>query len=590
MSMRHWIAAGACACLVVLGLAGPAGAQLRSQVVVQGLSAPILMVPDPTNPSRFFIAQQGGLIRVFENGALLPDPLLDLSTQIRVGGEEGLLGLAFAPDAATSGRMYVTFNSPDGDIVLARFRRSPATALTVDPGTRFDFVWPGGTPYIPHPTYSNHNGGNLVFGPDGYLYLGLGDGGSGNDPDNHAQSGDTLLGKMVRIDVNVPDGHATGYVVPPTNPFVGQAALEEIWDVGLRNPWRYSFDDVGPGATGALIIGDVGQGAREEVNYEPAGAGGRNYGWRIREGSIPTPGVPPTTPAFLPLVDPLFDYPRDVGRAVTGGYVYRGSALPAAYRGRYFVADFVTSRVGSIGLSIDPGTGEARVTDVVDHTAELAGGGTLGGVASFARDAQGELYLLTFAGRLVKIVADSQVGTPGTLSGGVAGRTVSFQWSAPPAGAAPTGYRLEAGSGSGLSDIAVLQTGTQTALTVTSVPDGEYFVRVRAERSGAAGDPSNELRIVVTESCTAPPAAPSGLTQSVAGSTVFLSWSGAPTASGYVVEAGSATGLSNLAVLSVGASTSLSVVAPTGFYFVRVRGLNPCGAGGPSNEVLVSVP
>lgn len=588
--------AGVCACACLLGLPERVDAQLRAEVVAQGLSAPVAFVPDPTSLTRFFIVQQGGLIRVLDNGTLLATPLLDLRPPvIRTGGEEGLLGMAFAPDAAVSGRFFVSFTSPDGNIVVARFTRAPATSLTVSAATRFDLVWPGGTPYIPHPTYSNHNGGHLAFGPDGLLYVGTGDGGGGNDPtppNGNAQSPASLLGKMLRIDVNVPDTHPTGYVVPPGNPFVdGQpiAALGEIWAFGLRNPWRYSFDDFGAGATGAMIVGDVGQGAREEVNYEPFGAGGRNYGWRIREGSIATPGVGATTPAFLPLTNPLFDYERAIGRAVTGGYVYRGSALPAAYRGRYFVADFVTSRVGSVGLSLHPTTGEATVTDIVDHTAELAGTGSLGGVSSFARDRQGELYMLTFAGRVLKIVADLQVGTPTGLGAFVYGRDVALQWSPPPNGTMPSGYRLEAGSAAGLSDLAVISVGTTPGLTVTGVADGTYFVRVRAERAGGAGAPSNELRVVVAAGCTAPPAAPTSLTHSVGGNTVFLSWAPSAGASGYVVEAGSSTGARNLAVLPVGASTSLLVSAPGGSYFVRVRAVNPCGESGPSNEVLVTV-
>lgn len=600
--MHRMFVAGVCAFVCLLGLPARIDAQLRTQIVAEGLSSPVAMVPDPTSPTRFFIVEQGGLIRVLDNGTLQDAPLLDLRPPIIHGGtgEEGLLGMAFAPDAATSGRFFVNFTSPDRHIVVARFQRVPATALGVDPATRFDLVWPGGTPYIPHPTFSSHRGGNLVFGPDGYLYIGTGDGGGSNDDNGsswpvngNAQSADKLLGKMLRIDVNVADDHPTGYVVPSSNPFVDDqpiAALGEIWDFGLRNPWRYSFDDVGPGATGALIIGDVGQGSREEVNYEPFGDGGRNYGWRIREGTIPTPGVGTTTPAFMPLTGPLFDYERSIGHSVTGGYVYRGSALPEVYRGRYFVADFVTSRVGSVGLSIDPMTGEATVADIVDHTVELAGASTLGGVSSFARDLQGELYLLTFAGRVLKIVPDSLVGTPTGLGGFVTGRSVALQWSPPPSGATPSGYRLEAGSAPGLADLAVFATGPFPGVTVAGVADGPYFVRVRAERAGGTGAPSNELRVVVAVGCTTPPAAPSNLTHTVGGNAVFLSWTPSPTASGYVVEAGTETGWRNLAILPVGASTTLLVDAPGGFYFVRVRGQNPCGESDPSNEVLVNVP
>ncbi|MCC7034275.1 MAG: PQQ-dependent sugar dehydrogenase [Acidobacteria bacterium] len=585
--MRRTTWVGVCAWVLVAGVAMPVAAQLRTQVVAEGLSQPVAFVPDPTSATRFFIVQQGGLIRMLENGVLTT--FLDVRPPvIRTGGEEGLLGMAFAPDAATSGRFYVNFTSPDGDIVVARFTRTPANAPTADPASRFDLIWPGGVPHIAHPGNTNHNGGHLAFGPDGYLYVGTGDGGGGNDPDHNAQDPQSLLGKMLRIDVDVPDGHPTGYQIPPDNPYLdGQpiAALAEIWAFGLRNPWRYSFDDLGPGATGALIIGDVGQGAREEVNYEPAGAGGRNYGWRLREGTIATPGVPTSPPAaYVPLANPLFDYERTIGRAVTGGYVYRGTQLPAAYRGRYFVADSMTSAFGSVGLGGDPATGEATVTDVIEHTAEL--GGPLGGIVSFGRDRDGELYLATFAGRILKIVAAGAPDAPTALHASVSARDVTLAWTPPVTGAAPTSYRLEAGSSRGASDLAVFTTGPSPSVSVAGVPDGSYFVRVRGMANGATGAPSNEVEVVVA---CAPPA-PAGLTPSVTGDTVTLSWLPATGATGYVVEAGSSSGLADLATLAVSTSGLDVSSVPPGTYYVRVRATNACGVGAPSAEVVVSVP
>ena len=394
---------------------------------------------------------------------------------------------------------------------------------------------------------------------------------------------------MLRIDINVADAHPTGYTIPPGNPFVdGQpiAALHEIWSFGLRNPWRYSFDDIGAGATGALVIGDVGQSAREEVDYEPAGAGGRNYGWSMREGTIATPGVSASKrPAYLPLTNPLFDYPRTIGRAITGGYVYRGTQLPAAYRGRYFVGDSSTSIVGSVGIRLDPATGEATFVDAVDHTAEL--GGSLGGVVSFGRDLAGELYVLTFAGRVLKIVAADQPAPPTAFSASVAGRTVTLNWLAPTAGAPPTGYRIEAGSSTGASNLAVLQTGPAPGLTVTDVPDGIYFVRAHSLRDALVSGPSNEVRVAV--GCAAAPPAPTNLLQSVNGNQVTLSWTASTGAASYVIEAGSASGLANIAALPVGPNPALTVTAPPGVYFVRLRGLNGCGVGAASNEVIVTV-
>jgi glucose/arabinose dehydrogenase len=496
--MRSMMVAALSVCLWGGAWAPAAYAQLRTQLVVQGLSGPVAFIPDPTSTSRFFIVEQGGLIRLLENGALTT--FLDLRPPVILsGGEQGLLGMAFAPDAATSGRFFVNFTSPQGNIVVARFTRSPANAPTADPSSRFDLVWPGGTAYIPHPVHANHNGGHLAFGPDGYLYIGTGDGGGGNDQEENAQDPQSLLGKMLRIDTNVPDSDPRGYRVPPDNPFldgVPIAALGEIWAFGLRNPWRYSFDDVGAGATGALVIGDVGQGAREEVDYEPAGRGGRNYGWPNREGTIPTPGSGGfPAPAFTPLTNPLFDYTRDIGRAITGGYVYRGTALPAAYRGRYFVSDSSSSVFGSIGFAVDPATGDATFLNAADHTAEL--GGNLGGVASFGRDHFGELYLLTFAGRVLKIVSADAPAAPTALSFTQSGRSVALAWAPPASGPAPTGYRLEAGSVSGAANLAVYPTGAATTLAVGGVADGTYFVRVRAERNGLVGPPSNEVQVVV---------------------------------------------------------------------------------------------
>jgi glucose/arabinose dehydrogenase len=228
----------------------------------------------------------------------------------------------------------------------------------------------------------------------------MGDGGSANDPDHLAQAPSTLLGKMLRIDVSVPDGDSTGYRIPPGNPFSGAAGLPEIWSFGLRNPWKFSFDDPARGGTGALVIADVGQGGWEEIDYEPANTPGRNYGWRNREGAHDNPNVTPLPPAYLPLIDPIFEYDRTWGRSITGGYIYRGTG-DAYYRGRYFFADFVRGRVWSI--AINQTTGQA--SDLVEHTAQLGGPPVLGNVSSFGVDARGELYVLNYsAGTVVRIV------------------------------------------------------------------------------------------------------------------------------------------------------------------------------------------
>jgi len=395
------------------GVAGTARAQLSSRVYATGFSSPVAFVQDPTDTRVQFVVQQGGRIRVLSSGTVLPADFLDLSTIVQCCGEQGLLGMAFAPDYAATGRFYVHFSrQPDGNHVVARFRRGTGTPLVADTSSRFDLRWggPDGTPYILQP-FSNHNGGNLVFGPDGYLYIGLGDGGSGGDPGHRAQNPGTLLGKMLRIDVDVPDADPQGYRIPPDNPFLTglpAGVLPEIWAFGYRNPWRYSFDDPLRGGTGALIVGDVGQNVWEEIDYEPAGRGGRNYGWRNREGahvydgSLPPADLPPQD---LPLVDPIHEYSHAEGAAsVTGGFVYRGSALGAAFRGRYFFAEYVQGRVWSVALKIDPSTGEATASDLRDHTTALGGATTLGAISSFGVDAAGELYIVGYSrGMIFKI-------------------------------------------------------------------------------------------------------------------------------------------------------------------------------------------
>jgi glucose/arabinose dehydrogenase len=493
----------------------PAQAQLRAEIVVSGLSELVAFVADPLAPDVFYAVQQGGLVRTVRNGTIRPAPFLDLQGVTSADGERGLLGMAFAPDVL-SGRVFVNFTNRNGDTVVARFQRSAVDPLVADPSSRLDLRWPNGQRFISQP-FSNHNGGNLAFGPDGYLYIGLGDGGSGNDPLNNSQSPNTLLGKMLRIDVNVPDSDTGGYRVPPDNPFlhgVPIAALGEIWAFGLRNPWRYSFDDPAFGGTGALFIGDVGQNAREEIDYAPAASGARNYGWRIREGSIATPGIGDTPAAFTPLTEPLLDYGRSSGTAVTGGYVYRGRALGANYFGRYFFADSGSGRLWSASWVPDAATGRATVTGVVDHSPEI---GNLGAITSFGVDLSGELYLLVYgsatSGRVVKLVVDAPPAPPAPtdLTAQASGQDVTFRWTGV---SGVTHYRLEIGSRTGASDLAVFDTSSaKTAFVAVGLGDGVYYVRVRGVNGKSAGDPSNEVVIAVGATpCADPPAALPGLT------------------------------------------------------------------------------
>ena len=386
-------------CLVVYGLSGPsaAQAQLRTVAYATGLTSPIAFEQDPSDPANQYVAEQRGVIRLIRNGVVQATPFLDISSLVVCCSERGLLGLAFPPNYGATGRFYVNYTrAGDGRIVVARYRRSVNPLVAESQGV--SLVWSTGENTIRHP-FSNHNAGCMQFGPDGYLYIAQGDGGSGGDPENNAQNTSELLGKILRIDVDVPDGHAEGFVVP-----AGNAGLPrpEIWSLGWRNPWRFSFDPPARGGTGAMLVADVGQDAWEEIDYEPAGRAGRNYGWRVREGAHAYTGS--TT---QPLVDPVYDYDHGAGRSITGGHVYRGASLPAM-RGRYFFADYATRRVWSLGLHVNGSTGEASASsaaDLIDHTTDLGGTTVLGGISAFGVDAAGELYIVSHStGAILKVV------------------------------------------------------------------------------------------------------------------------------------------------------------------------------------------
>jgi glucose/arabinose dehydrogenase len=566
-----------------------AEAQLRTQTVVTGLSAAVAFVADPAQPGVAYAVQQNGLVVAIQGTTALAAPFLDMRSAISTGGERGLLGMAFAPDPA-SGRVFVNFTNPNGDTVIARFRRSTTNPLTVDPSSRFDLRWPNGNRFITQP-FANHNGGNLAFGSDGDLYIGLGDGGSGNDPNNNAQNPNSLLGKMLRIDVSVADSDPAGYRIPADNPFVRGtpiAALGEIWAFGLRNPWRYSFDNAGLGGTGALFIGDVGQDTREEIDAALAGRGGQNYGWRVREGTIATPGIGASAPAYTPLTEPLIDYGHSLGSAVTGGYVYRGRALGSEYFGRYFLADSGSGRLWSVAWQLDPATGRATVTGSVDHSAEI---GAVGSIVSFAEDASGELYLVLYSGRIVKLVGSGAApSAPGNLTSQTTGRAVQLTWTGV---SGATQYRIEAGSRSGAAELAIIDTGSgQESFTANGVGDGVYYVRVKALAGVTASAASNEVVIAIGATpCTAPPPAPAGFTATASGSVASLSWTASGTLTSIVLEAGASSGASNAAVvvLAPTARTFLSS-APAGAYYVRVRAVNACGASAASNELILRIP
>jgi glucose/arabinose dehydrogenase len=341
------------------------------------LASPVFLTVAPGDSSRLFVVEQAGRIRVIRHDTLLTTPFLDISGLVTAGGEQGLLSMAFHPDYQANHFFYVSYTDTAGDSRIARYQTS-ANPEVADPASATAIL------SLAQP-YTNHNGGLVAFGPDGKLYIGFGDGGSGGDPQGNGQNRGTLLAKLLRIDV---DG-GSPYAVPADNPFVGVSGVRgEIWAYGLRNPWRFSFD----AATGDLYIADVGQSAREEVDVEPAGsAGGANYGWNIMEGTI-CYGSSSCSQTGLTL--PVIDYPHSGGAcSITGGYVYRGQALPVL-QGRYLYSDYCTGWVRSFTLV------GGQATDPRDWP-DLAVGA---GVSSFGEDWPGNLYLMTLAGRLYRIV------------------------------------------------------------------------------------------------------------------------------------------------------------------------------------------
>ena len=289
-----------------------AAPEIKARPVVTGVANPVAITHAGDGSGRLFITLQGGQIIIYDGTQVLPTPFLDITSLVSAGGERGLLGTAFHPSYANNGMLFVNYTDINGDTVIARYTVSVNPNLA-DPNSAFILLT------ITQP-FGNHNGGQLQFGPDGYLYIGMGDGGSGGDPLNNGQDIHTLLGAMLRLDVD----HGMPYAIPPGNPYVFSDGLDEIWAIGLRNPWRFSFDR----ETGDLYIGDVGQNLWEEIDYHAAGTpGGVNFGWRCREGTHDYSFFGDCLTAEL--TDPIAEYSRAEGRSVTGGFVYRGLAYPA---------------------------------------------------------------------------------------------------------------------------------------------------------------------------------------------------------------------------------------------------------------------
>jgi glucose/arabinose dehydrogenase len=369
---------------------------LSFQSVTNNLDYPVHITNAGDGSGRLFIVEQPGTIKIYKSTGLISDPFLDIEASVRSvrsggGGEEGLLSVAFPPGfGTTKDHFYVYYTNKSGDNQVSRFSLS-SNPDKADPASEQLIL------YLDHPRYSNHNGGQLTFGPDGYLYIGTGDGGSGGDPFDNAQDPTSLLGKLLRIDVEMepdagftlthhlflpviiqsnPNSSQKPYRIPNTNPFVGMAGYrEEIWALGLRNPWRFSFDR----STGDLFIADVGQSDREEIDFQPASSnGGENYGWNIMEGSL---CYGSSTCDMTGLTLPVFDYSHVSGNcSVSGGFRYRGADYPGM-QGIYFFADYCSGIIWG-----------TRQTQTGWDTQELPPQAY--SISSFGEDEDGELYLL----------------------------------------------------------------------------------------------------------------------------------------------------------------------------------------------------
>jgi glucose/arabinose dehydrogenase len=359
----------------------PQTPSLALQPFVSGLNLPLGLEQPNDGTNRLFVVEQGGTIRIVQNGAVLPTAFLDISNKVTVGGEMGLLGVTFHPSFSSNGKLYVNYDrTVSGQIqsVIAEYTASPANANQVNVATERILLTVDQVG-----NFNNHKAGQLAFGPDGFLYFGLGDGGSGGDPFGHGQNTNTLLGKLMRIDVNSTDP-GLQYHLPSDNPFVSGGGLPEIWAFGLRNPWRFSFDRSG----GRLFLADVGQDRFEEVDIITKGG---NYGWNIMEGFHCF--NPPSGCNMAGLILPIAEYSHSEGNAVIGGFVYRGSAVPAL-KGLYVFGDLGTGKIWTL---------QETSPNMFTRTLVTTTGKT---ISSFGQDQAGELYLVDYGGgNVFRIVA-----------------------------------------------------------------------------------------------------------------------------------------------------------------------------------------
>jgi glucose/arabinose dehydrogenase len=488
--------------LMMVGFGSPLFAAVQLTPVVTGLASPIFVGHAGDGSGRLFIVEQAGRIRVLQPGSSTPTLFLDIAAKVVSGGERGLLGLAFHPGYPNPGRFFVYYTqAADGAIVIAEYSVSsnPDVANTTEKVLLT----------IPHPGFSNHNGGMLAFGPDGFLYAGVGDGGGGNDPGNNAQNVEQLLGKILRIDINPPQGSGLAYVSPPTNPFYGALVpgRDEIFALGMRNPWRFSFDRL----TGQQWVADVGQGSREEVDTPIVNGG--NYGWRVYEGTACTnvdPGL--CNPANY--IAPVFEYTHVNGRcSITGGYVYRGSqnVFPA---GTYVYGDYCTGEIFTWN-----GSAQALLLDTTLN------------ISSFGEDEAGELYVVNLGGSISRLTSTQPCSyqiTPtsqSAASGGGTGFTVGVT--------AGTGCGWTAVSNASWLQVTGGSSGTSNG-TVT------YSVAANTSTSSRQG------------------------TMTIAGQTFTVNQSGAPASCSFSISP------KNVNVPRQGGAGSVTVTAPPGCNWTAV--------------------
>lgn len=506
-----------------------------SESVVTGLSIPTAMAIAPDG--RIFVCEQGGALRVIKNGALLATPFVSLTVDPE--GERGLLGIAFDPSFTTNGFVYVYYTattSPRHN----RVSRLTANGDVAVAGSEVPIL------DLENLSASNHNGGAIHFGPDGKLYVAVGE----NANSANAQTLSNRLGKMLRINA---DG-----TIPPDNPFFASAAgaNRSIWALGLRNPFTFAFN---PGGSHEMFINDVGASTWEEIDV---GAAGANYGWPNTEG-------PTTNPNF---VSPKHAYGHTPECAISGGAFYSPviSQFPADYAGDYFFADVCAGWIKRLDLASNQVTPfAAGVSSPVDLR-----------VAS-----DGSLYYLALGDGTVRRVQFAGPVAP-ALTAFTNGLTLSLSWTAV---AGATSYRVEGGSASGLGDLANADIGPLTSIE-TVVPAGTYFLRVRAVSPQGLGPASNEVRVTPAGGiCAIAPPAPLGVVAHNSGVNALISWDRSPSATTYVLEAGTAPGFANLFQGFVGPVTSLAAIGPVGTYYTRVRAANACGVSAPSPDASLTL-